>query len=97
MHRAGRWTERRAKAESRAGAAYDEGEVDLEEERCVGIAETSLREGIYAEETSRVLWSRVDVDGGGDVSGGSVKTAEASLRETDSEETRRLLRSHCSA
>ena len=44
----------------------DEGEVDLEEERCVGIAETSLREGIYAEETSRVLWSRVDVDEGGD-------------------------------
>ena len=27
----------------------------------------------------------------------SVRTAEASLRETDSEETRRVLQSHCSA
>ena len=77
--------------------ACDEGEVDLKEERCVRTAETSLREGIYTEETSRVLWSRVDVDGGGDVSGGSVRTAEASLREVDSEETRRVLRSYCSA
>ena len=88
---------RKHRAELERRVACDEGEVDLEEERCLRSAETSLREGIYAEETSRVLWSRVDVDGGGDVSGGSVKTAEASLRETDSEETRRLLRSHCSA
>ena len=41
--------------------------------------------------------SRAGVDGGGDVYGGSVSTAEASLREADSEETRRVLQSHCSA
>ena len=64
--------------------ACGKGEVDLEEVRCVRTAEISLWRA-DAEETSRVLWSRAGVDGGGDVYGGSVSTAEASLREAESQ------------